>query len=59
MLKGFFLPTRYFMTCGFGRGNSELVAFDDALISAGANVPNGVFFYTTTGVYVEWPGEYL
>ena len=35
MLKGFFLPTRYFLTAGFGRGNSELVAFDDALIAAG------------------------
>jgi arginine decarboxylase len=33
--KGFFLPKRYFLTCGYGRGNSELVAFDSALITAG------------------------
>jgi len=33
--EGFFLPDRYFMTSGFGRGDTQLVAFDDALINAG------------------------
>jgi arginine decarboxylase len=33
--KGFYLPKRYFLTAGYGRGDTELVAFDEALISAG------------------------
>ena len=35
MEKGFFLPTKYFLTAGSSYGDTELVAFDLALINAG------------------------
>jgi len=46
--------------CPSGNGNTENVVLQapDLDGSYGEN-PQGIFFFTTEGVYVEWKGEYL
>jgi hypothetical protein len=59
-IKGNVVSLNSYLTPMTGPISGEsIVDLPDLDGTYGANVPTGVFFYTTTGVYVEWPGEYL